>query len=149
MTRVIALARMSPTFKSAPMSEMVVLDASAILCLLDDRPGAERVAGAITKSVIGTTALAEVVSSLRARGVPLAQIRQALGGLHLDVRPLTASQALVAGDLRPATSSLSLSISQRACLALAIEMQAELLTADPDLASAKVGITIADVRADP
>ncbi|AOW24728.1 MAG: type II toxin-antitoxin system VapC family toxin [Sphingomonas sp.] len=129
------------------MSSKVVLDASALLCLLNDEPGADRVADVLTRCVVGTTNLAEVVSKFRERGVSLDEVREALGGLHLDVRPLSPAQALIIGDLRPATKSLGLSLGDRACLALAIDLQAEMFTTDADLASADVGITIINVRA--
>ncbi|WP_121119524.1 type II toxin-antitoxin system VapC family toxin [Croceibacterium ferulae] len=128
------------------MSSKIVLDASALLCLLNDEPGAERVIEVLTRSLIGTTNLAEVVSKLRERGLSLDEVREALGGLHLDVRPLSLDQAMIIGDLRPATKSLSLSLGDRACLALAMDLQAEMFTTDGPLASADVGITITDVR---
>ena len=86
------------------MSSKVVLDASALLCLLNDEPGAAQVLDVLTRSVVGTANLAEVVSKLRERGVPLDEVREALGGLHLDVRPLSPAQAMIVGDLRPRPS---------------------------------------------
>ena len=59
------------------MSSKVVLDASALLCLLNDEPGADRVVDVLTRSIIGTTNLAEVVSKLRDRGLPLDEVREA------------------------------------------------------------------------
>ena len=128
------------------MSSKVVLDASALLCLLNDEPGADRVVDVLTRCVVGTANLAEVVSKLRERGLSLDEVREALGGLHLDVRQLSSGQALIIGDLRPATKSLGLSLGDRACLALAIDLQAEMITTDGPLASADVGITITNVR---
>lgn len=128
------------------MSSKVVLDASALLCLLNDEPGADRVIDVLTRCVIGTTNLAEVVSKLRDRGLSLDEVREALGGLHLDVRPLSSAQAMIIGDLRPATKALGLSLGDRACLALAIDLQAEMFTTDGPLATADVGVTITDVR---
>jgi PIN domain nuclease of toxin-antitoxin system len=128
------------------VSSKVVLDASALLCLLNDEPGAGRVVEVLTRSVMGTTNLAEVVSKLRERGLSLEEVREALGGLHLDVRPLSPSQAMIIGDLRPATKPLGLSVGDRACLALALDLDAELFTTDADLASADAGVSITDVR---
>ena len=128
------------------MSSKVVLDASALLCLLNDEPGADWVLDVLTRSVIGTTNLAEIVSKLRERGLSLDEVRQALGGLHLDVRPLSPAQALIIGDLRPETKPLGLSLGDRACLALAIDLRAEMVTPYGSLASAEVGLTITNVR---
>jgi PIN domain nuclease of toxin-antitoxin system len=129
------------------MSSKIVLDASALLCLLNDEPGADRVAEVLTRSLIGATNLAEVVSKLRERGLSLDEVREALGGLHLDVRSLTSTQAMLIGDLRPATRPLGLSLGDRACLALAIELNAEIYTTDAALAKASVAITATNVRA--
>lgn len=128
------------------MSNRIVLDASALLCLLNDEPGADRVAEVLTRSLIGATNLAEVVSKLRERGLSLDEVKEALGGLHLDVRPLTPGQAMLIGDLRPATRPLGLSLGDRACLALAIELEAELYTTDAALTKADVAITATNIR---
>ncbi|MGW8188980.1 type II toxin-antitoxin system VapC family toxin [Sphingomonas hankookensis] len=128
------------------MSSKVVLDASALLCLLNDEPGADKVIDVLTRSVLGTTNLAEVVSKLRERGLTLDEVQEALGGLHLDVRPLSPSQAMTIGDLRPATKPLGLSLGDRACLALALDLGAELFTTDAGLASADAGFSITDIR---
>ena len=128
------------------MSKAVVLDASALLSLLNDEPGAGLIADALTRSVIGTVNLAEVVSKLRDRGVSLDEVREALGGLHLDVRPLSTVQAFTIGDLRPGTRALGLSLGDRACLALALDVGAQVLTTDGDLARAEAGVAITNVR---
>ena len=128
------------------MSNKIVLDASALLCLLNDELGADRVAAVLTRSLIGATNLAEVVSKLRERGVSLDEVREALGGLHLDVRPLSHGQAMLIGDLRPATRPLGLSLGDRACLALAIELGAEIYTTDAALAQANVAIPVTNIR---
>jgi PIN domain nuclease of toxin-antitoxin system len=129
------------------VNSRIVLDASALLCLLNDEAGADRVATVLTRSVIGATNLGEVVSKLRERGLALTEVQEVLGGLHLDVRPLSAAQAMTIGDLRPATRALGLSLGDRACLALAIELGAELYTTDAALARAEVAIAVTNVRA--
>ena len=84
------------------MSSKVVLDASALLCVLNDEPGADRVVDVLTHSIIGTVNLAEVVSKLRDRGLPLDEVREALGGLHSDSEEGTAAGRGVAeGGARP------------------------------------------------
>lgn len=128
------------------MSDKIVLDASALLCLLNDEAGADRVIDVLSRCVIGAANLAEVVSKLRERGMSLDEVREALGGLHLDVRPLSPAQAFIIGDIRPATKPLGLSLGDRACLALAIDLQAEMYTTDRALASVDLGIAITNVR---
>lgn len=128
------------------MSDRIVLDASALLCLLNGEQGAERVAMVLTRSVIGAVNFGEVVSKLRERGVSLEEVQEALGGLHLDIRPLSASQAMTIGDLRPVTRTLGLSLGDRACLALAMDLGTELYTTDAALARVEAGIVVTNVR---
>ena len=46
-----------------------VLDASALLCLLFDEPGADRVERVLPEAVIGAANLAEVIARLVDRGL--------------------------------------------------------------------------------
>ena len=126
----------------AQVAPTVVLDASALLCLLNDEPGAARVIVALPSAVIGAVNLAEVVSTLRERGLSPEEVKEVLSHLHLDVRPLTASQATAAGQLWPATQGQGLSLGDRACLALAAELGAVVLTADQAWVEAEVGVEV-------
>jgi PIN domain nuclease of toxin-antitoxin system len=124
----------------------VVLDSSALLCVLNGEVGAERVAAALPSAVIGAVNLAEVVTKLREKGLSAEEADEVLGGLNLDVRPLTADQAAAAGHLRPGTRTLGLSLGDRACLALAAELRRVVLTADRDWARADVGVKVDVLR---
>lgn len=128
------------------MSRAVVLDSSALLCLLNGELGAERVAEALPSAVIGAVNLAEVVAKLRERGLSGGEVDEVLGGLHLDVRPLTAAQAYATGHLRQATRSLGLSLGDRACLALAAELGAMALTADQAWSNAEADMDVEVIR---
>ena len=128
------------------MSKAAVLDASALLCLLNGEPGSERVLDALPTAMIGAANLAEVVSKLRERGLGAEEVRDVLGSLPLDIRPLTASQAYSIGDLRPATRTFGLSLGDRACLALAAELGAPALTADQAWADLEIGVEVVLIR---
>jgi len=114
-----------------------VLDSSALLCVLNGEAGAKRVAAVLPGAVMGAVNLAEVVTKLREKGLSADETNEVLDGLNLDVRPLTAAQAMAAGHLRPATRALGLSLGDRACLALAIELGRTAVTADKVWAGAK------------
>ena len=128
------------------MSKAVVLDSSALLCLLNGEAGAERVAEALPFAVIGAVNLAEVVTKLRERGLSAEEVEEVLGGLNLDVRPFTALQAYATGHLRQATRSQGLSLGDRACLALAVELGAPALTADQAWGKVEVGAAVEVIR---
>jgi ribonuclease VapC len=112
------------------VSESFVLDASALLCLLQGEAGAETVIAALPRSVVSAVNLSEVYAKLAHVGGSEQQIRQAIGGLHLRVEPFGDELATAAGMLRPATKALGLSLGDRACLALAQRRQATALTTD-------------------
>jgi PIN domain nuclease of toxin-antitoxin system len=108
----------------------VVLDASALLALLNAEPGAARVAAVLPQAVVSSVNLSEVVAKLADIGMPEAEIHAALDGLGLDVVPFDESQAYRAGMLRPASRALGLSLGDRAGLALAMELGCPVLTTD-------------------
>jgi len=108
----------------------VVIDASALLALLNAEPGADIVAEALPGGVISAVNLSEVVAKLCQAGMPEAAIQQALKPLGLEVAPFDEEQAYQAGLLRGATQSAGLSLGDRACLSLAQTLGVVALTAD-------------------
>ena len=118
--------------------DLVVLDASALLALLFNEAGADIVAARLATSVIGAVNLSEVAAKLADHGMPEAAIALTFGEFDLGVRPFDVDQARVAGALRGHTRALGLSLGDRACLALAHQLQAVAFTADRDWA--KLGI---------
>ena len=128
------------------MSKPVVLDSSALLCLLNGEAGAERVAEALPFAVIGAVNLAEVVTKLRERGLSAEEVEEALGGFNLDVRPFTAVQAYATGHLLHTTRSQGLSLGDRACLVLAVELGAPALTADQAWGKVDAGAAVEVIR---
>lgn len=101
---------------------MIILDASAMLALLFDEPGAEVVRQHLEEgqAVIGSVNLAEVTARLLDRGLSEAEADDACQACRLGVLPFTHEQALLSGKLRPSTRSLGLSLGDRCCLALAL-----------------------------
>lgn len=82
-----------------------VIDASALLALLNAEPGADAVAQALPAAVISAVNLSEVVAKLTQAGMPENAIRQALLPLALKVEPFDEEQAYQAGLLRGALNA--------------------------------------------
>ena len=127
------------------MSEVVV-DASAILALLNQETGSEEVLRFIGKAAISTVNLSEVIAKLADAGIPEEDIRQILSNLNLEVIDFNEKQALKAGMLRPNTKSIGLSFGDRACLALGIILNQPVLTTDRLWGSINVGVEVRVVR---
>jgi PIN domain nuclease of toxin-antitoxin system len=107
-----------------------VLDASAVLALLDDELGADRVAAVLMDAVIGTVNLAEVHTKLAERGRFGRQALAELLSVVEEVVPFTEEHAAITGALRTSTAHVGLSLGDRACLALGIALRAQIYTAE-------------------
>jgi PIN domain nuclease of toxin-antitoxin system len=107
-----------------------VLDASAVLALLDDELGADRVAAVLMDAVIGTVNLAEVHTKLAERGRFGRQALAELLSVVEEVVPFTEEHAAITGALRTSTAHVGLSLGDRACLALGIALRAQVYTAE-------------------
>ncbi len=119
-----------------------VLDASALLALIQSEPGAERVADVLDRAVISAINLAEVIGRLAERGLPGGAIRQRIRQLDVGVVPVDEDLAYAAGLLRPATRRLGLSLGDRVCVALARRLAVTALTADRAWAGLAIGVSI-------
>ncbi len=127
------------------MSE-VVLDASALLALLNAEKGADLVQDWLPEAVISAVNLAEVVTRLAALGMPENEIRDSLALLGLEVVPFDEIQAFLAGLIYPQVQPYGLSLGDRACLALARASGAPALTADRAWRDAGLNIDIRVIR---
>ena len=123
-----------------------VLDASALLALVNGEPGGQTVAENLHESVISAVNLSEVVARMTDLGTSIDRVREHLESLHLEVIPFETEQAYIAGMLRAETRSVGLSLGDRACLALARRLRLPALTADRRWAELDVGIDVQVIR---
>lgn len=124
-----------------------VLDASALLAMVNGEPGDGKVASAVTEgAAISAVNLSEVVAKLNEAGMLELEIREALGSLGLDVIDLTSELAYRVGLLRPITRRLGLSLGDRSCLALAQRLGLPVLTTDRAWLRLQLGIPVQVIR---
>jgi PIN domain nuclease of toxin-antitoxin system len=124
----------------------VVLDSSALLAVLLQERGAERVEPHLTTALISTVNLSEVVAAGVERGLLLETVLSVLTRLSMEIIPFDADQAYVAASLRPATRKIGLSLGDRACLALGLRHGVPVLTADQLWSKADVGVKVEVIR---
>ena len=127
------------------MSE-IVLDASALMTVLREEPGAAAVEAVLDHAAISAVNLSEVQAKLVERGTAAELAWSSLVDLDLEVIDFDAAQARVAGNLRSLTYAQGLSLGDRACLALAQALGLPAMTADRAWAGLEVGIEIRTVR---
>ena len=124
----------------------VVIDASALLALLNSEPGADIVAEATREGAVSAVNLSEIITKLYGVGAPEKAIRQALQSLGLEVVPFDEEQAYLAGLLRASTLNKGISLGDWACLSLAKMLGVTALTTDKAWAGLSVGATIKVIR---
>jgi len=108
-----------------------VLDSSAVLAAIFGEPGQEVTRAATSDSYISSVNLAEVVSKLSDKGYSDENINLTLNSLGVrEIVAFSTTTAVESGRLRTTTRSAGLSLGDRACLALAVELGVPALTAD-------------------
>lgn len=125
----------------------VVFDASAILALLQQEPGAEQLTIEIRMNAVASAVnLAEVQSKLvKKRNDPERAWEAALSSVAA-VEPYTSEQAKIAGSMITMTEQFELSLGDRSCLALAIALKAPVYTTEQVWRNLKVGVPIHVIR---
>lgn len=109
---------------------MSVLDASALLTLLQKEPGADVVAGQLSGGVISAVNAAEVASKLVDAGISPTFSAATIRALGLEIVAFDPAHAWEVGRIRITTRSLGLSLGDRACLALGRSLHDVVVTAD-------------------
>jgi ribonuclease VapC len=108
----------------------VVLDASAMLALLNQENGYEIVEQHLTDSVMSAVNLSEVVSVLIEIGISREEAETSITELISEIIVFDQQQAYTAASLRKDTKPYGLSLGDRACVALAQIKKLPILTAD-------------------
>ena len=134
---------------SVAARSVAVLDASALLALFNDEPGAQVVLDALAGScLLSAVNQTEVLTKLLDKGLSKAEAVSVMEAIDIDVVAFDESQSLDAAWLRLETRTVGLSLGDRACLALARSRKAVALTADrpwSQVADA-VGVTVRCIR---
>lgn len=108
----------------------VVFDASALLALLNDEPGADVAERLAAGAAISSVNWCETFGRLRQAGVPGEALRGEMLEAGMPVIPFEREDAESAGELAPAARAHGLSLADRACLALAARLGVPAVTAD-------------------
>ena len=123
-----------------------VLDTSAVLALLWGEPGSELVGKKIGESSICVVNSAELIAKLCERGANREQAAEIIASLGITETSLEAERARQIGYLRSETRHHGLSLGDRACLSLALALNAPVLTADRAWADIGLDVDVKVIR---
>lgn len=107
-----------------------VLDSTALIAVVEQEPGYERVVGLLHNATISAVNLAETINKLVGRGSPAGTVREVLMRLELAVEDWSQDMAYNSAEFTPFNKSHGLSLGDRACLTLAKRLHATAVTAD-------------------
>jgi ribonuclease VapC len=124
----------------------VVLDASAVLAILNQEPGADVVQERLSEALMSFVNTVEVGTKLVDGGMTATAAKEAIELLEIVMVDLNQDLAEAAVELREVTRAVGLSLADRACLALALREGAVALTADRVWANVDVGCQIELIR---
>jgi PIN domain nuclease of toxin-antitoxin system len=124
----------------------VVLDASAVLAVLNSEPGGDKVSGHLSGGLMSAVNAVEVGTRLVDAGMTPDIANEAIDLLGMTIVDFDGELAAVATALRPATRKAGLSLADRACLALAVRENLPAITADQLWSSVDVGVKVEMIR---
>jgi ribonuclease VapC len=128
------------------VSKAPILDASALLAVLGDEPGGERVAPLLDGAVISTVNWSEVLARYVDLDLETAGREAEIESLGVSLASFTNRHAEIAAGLLPVTRKAGLSLGDRACLALALDVGGQPVTADRAWGRIDVGLDVMLIR---
>jgi ribonuclease VapC len=123
-----------------------VLDASALIALLWEEPGAEAVEPLLGQAAISAVNWAEVLQRYRAHGFHTQDKREGVESLGISVVDFDGDDADAAAALWEATRPAGLSLGDRACIALASRLGVPAYTADREWRKVDLSVEIVLIR---
>ena len=123
-----------------------VIDASALLALLNQEPGADAVEEHLDAAAISAVNWCETYEKLRQAGVDGGALVTGFAETGIEVWSFDAEDARLAGELAVLTREAGLSLADRACLALAARLRVPAVTADRAWLSLDIGVEVIGIR---
>jgi PIN domain nuclease of toxin-antitoxin system len=123
-----------------------VLDASALLAILQGESGGTALQGMLDKAALSSVNWSEVVQKALDRDIEVDDLRREVEALGVRIVPFSADHAEQAAFLRAATRHLGLSLGDRSCLALAKDLKVPAMTTDKAWKELGIGVEIRIAR---
>jgi ribonuclease VapC len=124
----------------------VVLDASALMAFLHSEPGGDIVWQALSDALISAVNYSEVLKKAIERGKEAEQVASSIRRLSLVIVPFDEQLATASAALYPLTKPYGMSFADRACLALGIQRNCKVLTAERKMGKIALPIKVKLIR---
>lgn len=121
---------------------MIVLDSSAVLAIALKEPGAARVLAALPQGLMSAANLAEMLTAAERKGADGEGTFIDVTALGLQIVAVETWHARIAAQLWRAHPNLSLSLGDRLCIALALDIDADILTSDREMTKVGMGARV-------
>lgn len=112
------------------MNKHIVLDASALLALLKNEPGADIVESLLGNIIMSSLNVSEVAAVLLDSDMTIKECQDSMLPFISTIIHFDEEFAFLTADLKKRTKAYGLSLGDRACLALGQKMQLPVYTAD-------------------
>lgn len=124
----------------------VVLDASAVLAVLNREPGSAVVEPVFPGATISAVNYSEILKKIVEFGGEISKTQFLLDRQSLTVVPFDKLHAVEAASILPQTSEFGLSFADRACMALGRRLGYVVFTAESRMSLPKLGIDVRLIR---
>ena len=124
----------------------MILDASALLALLQGEPGADKVQAVLHRAIINTVNWSEVIQKLSVHDPDVADIRPEMELTGLRILPFSVAQAEICASLWQQAKPFGLSLADRSCVATGIDCKMDVMTADKIWQNMALPIVIHAIR---
>lgn len=124
----------------------IVLDASAVLAVLQAEKGQEVVLPHLRGGIISAVNYSEILKKAAENGGDMDRTRLFLEAFTLQIIPFDQRQAVEAARLWPVARRFGWSLADRACLALGQSQSAQVLTADTRMSHAELSVEVQLIR---
>lgn len=112
------------------MNNRVILDASALLALIQEETGAEIIKPLLKFSVMSAVNVTETLSVLQRTNISPEEGLTLITDIVTTIVPFDLEQAAQVAKLHPLVQPQGLSLADCACIALGIKLQIPIYTAD-------------------
>ena len=125
---------------------IAVLDASALIAVVRRERGFEQVLPFVHDAVLGTVNLAEAIEVLGRFGNPSEFVVSVVEEYGIETAPYSEPHAVLAAELAVTTRGLGLSLGDRSCLAVAMDVGGVAVTANRAWGEVDLGIEVVLIR---